>query len=171
MHHRLLCATLGLAALLAPMGAGAKEVDGWEVAPFDTGGGCHASKIVSEGVMVGFHYVPNGREFRVVAVNPNWDALVANGDQRGLTELRLTTSASPSTFSTNEGRVLKMSDGDEAVAMIWPGDTGVLVRHALGSASMMTISFKGKDIGTFPLQGNSRAINALISCAAGLGKY
>jgi hypothetical protein len=171
MQHRLLAVALGLAALLAHAGAGAKDVEGWEVARFDTGGGCYASKAVGEGVMVSFHYIPNGREFRVVVVNPNWDALVANGDQRGLTALRLTTPASPSTLSTKEGRILQLGDGDEAVAVTWPGDVGVLARNALGVASVMSISFKDKDIGTFPLQGNSRAINALIRCASGLGQY
>lgn len=170
MRKSLFTAALGLAALFASAGAGAKEVDGWDAAPFDAGNGCYVAKFVSDDVMVGFHYLPETREFRVVASSPNWDALATNGDQKGPVELRLVTPAGPRNLSTNEGHILKLNGGHEALAAIWYGDGGVMVRDTLGKASAITISFKGEEIGTYPLSATSRAINALMVCAAGIGR-
>lgn len=172
MQHRLLIISLGLAALLAPAGASAKEVEGWEVERFDTGDGCIASRIVG-GVDVSFHYNTSGgrfSEFLVVVVSPNWDALVTNGEQQGTAEVRLTKSAGSYTLST-EGRALKLSDGYEAVVASYTGGTATEARHELGEASMMTVSFKGNEIGTFALQGTSSALNALFFCGSGFDKF
>jgi hypothetical protein len=96
---------------------------------------------------------------------------VTNGEQQGPVELQLTTPAGPRTISTDAGRVLKLDDGDEAVVARWPDDTGVLARDTLSKASMMTVSFQGKWIGSFTLPSTSRALNSLFLCASGLGSY
>ncbi|WP_309751834.1 hypothetical protein [Novosphingobium sp.] len=170
MQHRLLCAALGLAALFAPVAAGSAQLDGWEAEPFDAGTGCYVARFVEKNLMVGFHYMTEKREFRIALSSENWDALVADGDRQGKVELRLTTPGGLRTLSTKEGYAMPLGGGTEAVAAIWYAGEGETVRSALSTASAMTVTFDGDPVGTFPLQGASGAIDALMACVADLGK-
>ena len=170
MHHRLSCAALGFAALLAPAAAGSAQVDGWEAAPFDAGNGCYVAKFVDTGLMVGFHYVNEKREFRIALSSEKWDALVAGGDRQGKVALRLTTPGGPRQLETKDGYAMPLGGGTEAVAAIWYENDGETVRRALSKASAMTVTFDGETVGAFPLQGASGAIDALMTCVTDLGK-
>ena len=170
MHHRLFGAALGFAALLAPLAARSAPVDGWEAEPFDAGNGCYVAKFVDDGLMVGFHYMTEKSEFRIALSSEKWDALVPDGDRQGKVELRLTTPGGERKLTTKEGYAMPLGGGTEAVAAIWFEGDGETVRAALSKASAMTVTFDGDPVGTFPLQGASGAIAALMACVADLGK-
>lgn len=170
MQYTLLGAALGMAALLAPATARAAEVDGWETLPFEAGNGCYVAKFVEGGLMVGFHFMTDKREFRIALSSDKWDALLAGGAREGKVELRLATPRGPLQAATSEGYAMSLGGGSEAVAAIWFERDGELVRSALSKASAMTVTFDGAPVGTFPLQGVSGAISALMACVADLGK-
>ena len=170
MKLGMFSAVCGVVALASAASAPARPVSGWDVNALDSGNGCYVSRFVEKDVMVGFHYMPGNREFRVVMANPGWDALVADGERRLPLDFRLTMSGKSKTVSTQKGHIMSLKGGVEAVAAMWYNDEGADLRKDLRKASALTLMVDGKAVGTYPLQDPGAAIDALLECAAGLGK-
>ena len=176
MTNRMLSAVLGLSALsLATWGAaagaaGATPGTPWQTRALKSGNGCYTATFVADHVMLGYHYMPKEREFRIVTANKDWDALVADGDQHDPISVQLATPRGPVQLTSDEGHVMSLGNDMEAVGASWYGDKGDAAQKAVRKATSMTIGFRGKTIATFPLDGTPAALDALKECAAGLGK-
>lgn len=176
MTNRMLSAALGLSALgLATWGAaagaaGAAPGTPWQTRALKSGNGCYTATFIADNVMLGYHYMPAEREFRVVAANKNWDDLVAGGDQHDPITVQLATPRGPVQLTSDEGHVMSLGNDMEAAGASWYKERGDAAQKALRKATSMTIAFRGKTIATFPLDGTPAALDALKACAAGLGK-
>ncbi len=173
MTNRMLTAALGLATLGLATGAGAAGTapgPQWQTRALKSGEGCYTATFVADNVMLGYHYMPKEREFRVVAANRNWDDLVVDGDQHDPIAVQLTGPGGPVQLTSDEGHVLKLGNDMEAIGASWFKDRGDAAQKALRKATSMTIAFRGDTIATFPLDGTPAALDALKECAAGLGK-
>lgn len=173
MTNRLFAAALGLSALglatwAAAAGAAADPV--WQTRALNAGNGCYTATFVAENVMLGYHYMPKEREFRVVVANKNWDDLVAEGDQHDPIAVQLTGPSGSVQLTSDEGHVMSLGNDMEAVGASWYKERGDAAQKALRKATSMTIAFRGKTVASFPLAGTPAALDALKTCAAALGK-
>ena len=178
MTTRMFTAALGLSALglsalgLATSAAAAGAAPGavWQTRALKSGTGCYTATFVADNVMLGYHYMPKEREFRIVAADKNWDDLVASGDQHDPIAVQLATPSGPLQLTSDEGHVMSLGQDMEAVGASWYGDNGSAAQKAVRKATSMTIGFRGKTIATLPLDGTPGALDALMDCAAGLSK-
>ena len=161
-------ALLGAApASAAPMKDGV--VEGWEYGVFNSGDGCYAARLVTDDVMIGFHWMPATKEFRIAFSNAKWDSLEPIVDKDVPITLRLAGTGRGVTLERSDAAVLQIQGNVEAVVGVWNGADAAGAQIAFSGAKSVSLAVQGKDYGTYQLAGLPSALVALKACGDSIG--